>query len=580
MAIPVIIPGIGTVMMDTQADADRALAVLDILTLEGDITHTNLDTRAVGTEIDPFVVNKESIVGPLGFNRAKLAGYTELEWTALFGNSQEYNPSSNASVSFKDDTASPIDRAKAVQDRGPESTIYIEEFPTETNNYTLYQYEQKFGPIDNTQGGGPWGALGTIFTPGSMVPIDWSCGPMGGQTLVDRTNICMGCPDSFCDDAVNCGPGLATVTAPCVNDLPPGPPPANWGTSGNRLLGYISEPMHGLTNRDIRNIRFKACDESFCGGGSCCQCTDTATGQYCTGQLHYFAIMLDNINNPALNGSVLINRNNYIYTQWDEFILDIIANTGYGGTPADSLHDFKIWLQFNDPTLLAVPLHTFIGTTQHLCSPGQPGQTPDCPPIIPVQVPSWVGLSCDPVVLNAAIFDCNNATGACYSNNSDGSIVWSIHCLDPLPASTGPNAYYEWSVTDANAVVVHAGIYDGAAGTVTQTVGTGIVSTMPPNDFTQSNFQTNGLAGGTYTCNIFNFTGGGNNYGSYNISGIVLNDPEQNCIINDPLYNANCCPPPPPPPPPEPDEEPDHECPCEGAENCEECGNQGINFKS
>jgi len=217
--------------------------------------------------------------------------------------------------------------------------------------------------------------------------------------------------------------------------------------------------------------------------------------------------------------------------------------------------------------------------------------------------PSWVTYSCLSTVLQFVLFDCFKSSGACNGNNADGSIVWSIHCADPLPAQTGPNAYYEWSVIDSLGTVVHAGIYDGGAGTVTESVGSGVITSLPPSSFTQSNFQTNGLLPGNYTCSIFNFTGGGNTYGTYNISGVVLGSTPLNCIPGDPNYDVSCCPPiiygctdpaatnydptatnddgsctyPPPPPPPPAGNPPMQEdgCPCEGAQNCEECGDNG-----
>tara|TARA_R110002012_G_scaffold278308_2_gene465885 strand:- start:3246 stop:5018 length:1773 start_codon:yes stop_codon:yes gene_type:complete len=590
MSYPIDIPGIGIVYLTTEAEVIKLRNQLKIITLEGDITHTNLDNQARGSLIDPLnpITNPEGAKKlSSGFMSAKLEGYTDTQWEKLFGETK-YSPANIAAPTYNDSTSSVVNRQKSEEAKAlARQIVYtLTEYGT-TTQYNMAEFNQAFPEnsiINPVQSGNAPVTLDTIYPPGTVtIPLDWQCGPMGGDSPVDQTHLCMGCPDAFCDDAANCGPGLAHVTTPCVNDiLPPGPPPANWQNSELRLLGYISEAANGLRDHDIRTIRFRACQEAFCGGGGCCNCHDTATGLYCTGNLHYFTIMLDTVNFPGLSLSTLINRNMYFYTKWDEFILDIIANTSYGGAVTDTLADFEAWLIANDAALSGTPLNYFFGVASHLCSPG-PVAT--CPPILPPPMPSWVGLSCDPMILSSYTnLTCSNATGACYANNSDGTITWTISCLDPLPASTGVNAHFEWSVTDGSAVVVHAGIWDGATNTITETVGSGIAAggwhvTGTGNDFSKFSFMTDGLAMGTHTCNIFNFTGGGNNYGTYNIAGIVLNDPQQNCIINDPLYNANCCPPP-PPPPPEPDEEPDHDCPCEGAENCEECGGQGINFKS
>jgi len=199
-------------------------------------------------------------------------------------------------------------------------------------------------------------------------------------------------------------------------------------------------------------------------------------------------------------------------------------------------------------------------------------------------VPNWVGYSCNQTS-SGCPFPCLNSTANCGGNNADGSIQWEI---DEIISSggSGINVYYEWTVTDQNAVVVNHGIYDGASNTVTITVGQSqTTSANPiPNQFTYICWTTEGLLPGGYNCFISNFSGGGNVYPNMNISGIVLGDtplacpgdpsccPESYNCSGAPLWQcldpldgtgtyatlancqANCNPPPPPPPedPPEP----------------------------
>ena len=110
MSVLVNIPGWGIISVDSQGTADKINEVLDILKLEGTINHTNLDSRALGSKIDPFNANttsQMSLKGPMGFLRAKLKGYTDAEWQTLFGN-VDFNPATQ--VNYKDSTSAVVDK--------------------------------------------------------------------------------------------------------------------------------------------------------------------------------------------------------------------------------------------------------------------------------------------------------------------------------------------------------------------------------------------------------------------------------------------------------------------------------------
>jgi len=151
---------------------------------------------------------------------------------------------------------------------------------------------------------------------------------------------------------------------------------------------------------------------------------------------------------------------------------------------------------------------------------------------------SFMGTSCSYSFCIGPSY-CKLASAKCGGNNSDGRVGWTISAT--AGTNTGSNVSFTWSVTDQTSTVVHAGVKDGVAGTVTTTVGSGNTAIAGINSFSTLCFASYNLPPGGYTCNISGFTGGGNSYPDMNINGIVLGAPPLNCIPNDPNYDATCC---------------------------------------
>ena len=457
MSNPINIPGVGIVMLPTHQQVLDTQSVIDILLLAGTYEHTNLDSQAVGSSLDPFNADKNfnhSVIGPMGFRRAKIKGYTQPEWEAVVG-STDFKPATTAASTYHDTTASPIDPAQVNSNR---------------------------------------------------IAMSWA-----GYS----------CNNQFCQNCVN----------------------ASGNCGGNNADGKIGWELYNNAGNTGSNSSF---DWQVTDGGGNIVTSGQKDGVAGT------SIILTGSGAPPTSNS------SFSLACWEShghlpgsYTCSITNFTG-GGNTYPSLNITGICL--GNPPLNCIPSSPYYDV---ICCAGNP-------PVL------WVGEVC---VSNCPLL-CKNATANCGGNNADGSIQWVVDEVVAVGGS-GPNVYYEWSVTDGSGVVVNAGIYDGAAGTITVTIGQSL-HTMPPfvlNAFTQTCFSSEGLLPGGYTCAILNFSDDFNTYPDMNLNGIVQGDTPLNCILGDLNYDVTCCS---SVPPSTPDPTPDADCPCEGAQNCEECGGNNL----
>ncbi len=549
MANLIEIPGVGSIEMDTQESISKAQAFLDIILLNGTYKHTNLDSAAQGSILDPF--NREEnpddlALNGMGLNAVKIKGYTTSEWNAVFGTTSEYTPT-NHIPDHVDTTASGIDQTKAQEARKTRranekasKAIAYREHIGGTGEVIEYTYDEWVAANPNPQDP----PFGLNWPPGQSPLPDWTC----TDGLVDFSDTCY-----HCDDACSVGncpggglpssPGICGGTAECPGIA-----------SYLQALCYISNSANGLQTTNVQKVKWMGCI-NLPGQTTFCENTNGGNSMVVLAKFGLNGIP------PA---SPYSQWNGYSWQKWQDFMNDMII-AGYAGSNTDDIHSLVAALAA-DPNIPSVNPSSghygYIGTTAHSCM-----NLNGCGGWAAGVSCTFQGSSCNSQFCQ----NCQNASGNCTGNNSDGKIGWEILAIGAC--NSGNNSTFTWTVKDGGGNIVTSGVKDGVAGTSIITFGTG----NPPaavTSFSLICWESWGHAVGNYTCEITNFSGGGNSYPDMNISGQVLGNPPLNCITGDPNYSATCCSPP-PPPPPDPDPEPDPDCPCEGAQNCEECGDNG-----
>tara|TARA_R110000765_G_scaffold140226_3_gene240684 strand:- start:918 stop:2555 length:1638 start_codon:yes stop_codon:yes gene_type:complete len=544
MNFPLNIPGIGIISLESPEEVLRLQGYLDILSLAGQIDHTNLDSQARGSELDPFNVTTNpgsSTQLPMGFSGVQIVGYTQVEWEKIFGTTK-YNPYEIASKSFKDSISSPVDRLRA-QKQASQSRTSVAGILEEGifTAYTMSEWKRKYPIVIETEATrftDPIPSFSTLKW-NSLPPIVWDC-----ADDVVEVDVCLGgCTDIDCSDplCITLMPmPLPICTPPNIN--PPAPPPPFYASGYSQNLAYLSRQVNGLYNIDARTIRWKACS-----GTGYCYCA-TSLGTNCTGKLGVF--ILGGI--PATHP--LFPMVGWYYAIWEEFMADCILN-GYPGATTDDYDDLIAYMMA-DPILSTQPValgpqgvQVYMGVTVWLCSPTQ--QFP-CPTITYPPV-SLAGYCCtDSTGSTMPLIPCKNATATCGGNNCDGAVAVAIECI--------ANCLQPYTLSgDADLI--------DQTGTVLSTItwtSNSVIAWLSFED----------LCLGGYTVHVYNImmtnTAPPTPLQDMNIQCIVLGDDPLNCLPGDPNYDSSCCEDPCAPPLEETN------CDCEPGQNCEECGNNLI----
>ena len=528
-------PGLGTIQFPTMEEVDNFNALLDGFTNKN--SYNNLSLQASGSSIDPMVTGEMSL-NDLRYPLAPIRFYNILEWEKL-GFDTKFNPATkNTNARINDSTVrytsqDQINKTnstrkfeeekkniKPIAEQKPDGTVVY---------YTIEEWESAH-PINlNT-------AQAQSTPSPTNFPPDWSCTAV--QIDLSATE-CLSC------SMANCTSCVGALVPNTICNMPPSTVPSNFYVG----LSYIADPANGIQHMDTNSVRFRACNVQ--PGSNLPEPSCFTVDGLATTQVH-LEFALANI--PP--GHPYDVYNNMHWQNWQTFLADMIA-IGYPGTATDSLQDF-IAVLTNDPGLPQFPSVPILGYYGYLGNIVQACAV-NCTPIPAAPPTTFTLISCDTgqaIVSAGCPFLCapssgGQCVGSTWTDNSDGVISWSIYQTNAPLSGSGASTYFEWRVIDnSTGVIVNDGIYDAAGNSITVTTGTSTVPSGPnvTDNFTYCCWTSDNLPAGSYTCTIFNYSGGGNTYPDMTWTASVGGAKPQPC----PAY------PPPPPPqgdPPEPEDE-------------------------